>query len=137
MWEPLKSFLAHEHTFFAHFPIALISIGAAMRIFWALRPGAFRWDSSQAMLAIGAISTFVSVASGLSRVNFDWQLHGTLSVHRNAAMALGLWAALHLLLLWVRPAWMQTRLGAALWAILGAVLALATGYYGSEVAEGS
>ena len=133
--ESLRQFFAHYHGFFVHFPIALIVVGAAVRVWWALRPSDSSWHGSQYMLGIGAASTFLAILSGLSRVHFHFDLKGDLALHKNSAVLLGVWCVIHLLLILVRPNWAQTRVGAAVWAILGAALALVTGYYGAEVAE--
>ncbi len=132
--ESLFSFLAREHAFFAHFPIALITTGAIVRLFWALRPGNAAWLGSQVMLGIGAASVFLSVLSGLILTNFQLALPEPVMVHRTLALLLGGWSVAHLILILRPPAWIQTRLPSAAWALLGAALALATGYYGSQLA---
>ena len=133
--EELRQFLGHYHAFFAHFPIALIVVGAVVRLWWALRPSEPSWHGSQVMLGLGAASTFLTILSGLSRVHFKMELHGTLALHRNSAIGLGVWSVLHLMLILFRPNWAQTRVGAAVWALIGAALALTTGYFGGEVAD--
>lgn len=128
-------FFKREHVFFSHFPIALITAGAAVRLWWALRPGGqVAWPSSQLMLALGSAGTFFSILSGLLLTNFQLSLPDPLDDHRKLALILGAWSVANLILSLRPPAWMQTRLPSALWALLGAGLALATGYFGSLVA---
>jgi uncharacterized membrane protein len=133
--EPLTSFLAGEHGFFVHFPIALITVGALVRLYWAFKPSDASWHGSLVTTSIGAVATFLAILSGIARVNFRLQLHGLIGTHRNFAIALGFWSIAHLLLLIFWPKFFQSKVAATLWFILGAVLALTTGYFGSEMAE--
>lgn len=133
--QPLVDFLMREHVFLSHFPIALITAGAAVRLWWALRPGGtVAWPGSQLMLVLGSVGVFFSILSGLLLTSFQFSLPDPLDDHRKLAFALGAWAVANLILSLRPPVWLQTRLPSALWALLGAVLALFTGYYGSLVA---
>lgn len=134
--DALFSFFAREHAFFAHFPVALITTGALVRVFWALRPGNASWLGSQVMLGMGAASVFVSLLSGFILTNFQAAIPEPVALHRTSALLLGGWAVAHLILILRMPSWMQTRLPSACWGLLGACLALYTGYLGRMVAGG-
>lgn len=133
--EAIQAFMAHYHPFFVHFPIALILIGALLQLAWAIKPLEWLKNASTVNLVLGALSSIPAVVSGLAHLEHHQKVSGVLAIHRNLGFVTLGWALIYLIINWVRPAWLKSRVGATIWVAFGAVAVMITGYYGGIMME--
>ncbi|MCJ7818395.1 MAG: hypothetical protein MUP25_01090 [Syntrophales bacterium] len=65
-WDFIRGGLGHFHPALVHFPVALITAGAALEAWFMLRRRPQPSESARVMLLLGALGVVAAVASGLA-----------------------------------------------------------------------